>query len=145
MTANCPHCGNALLVEASPRVAELTPVEETILFLVREMRGDGVRPSLEEIGFYMGFSPKSRSPVFNHVGHLIDKGLLVKGRSFSSLALTAAGEAAVAGLKLRSPGLRPLCEAARELCASPDFPEGKAARALSLICNRPVSETPSED
>jgi len=110
MNVTCPHCGGAWLAPT-----DVTPIEEMLLFLVREMRADGAAPSLEEMNFYFGFSPASRSQLFAPISALIRKGMLVKGRLFSSLTLTPIGETAIAGRPLRSPGSRALSLAAREL------------------------------
>jgi hypothetical protein len=129
MTLPCPHCGNAPPPPVSP---EVTSTEEMLLCLVREMRADKVSPSLEEMSFYMGYSPSNRSAVFNLIDHLIGKGLLVKERSVSSLRLTPAAEAFLAGRPLRSPGSRKMSDAARKLAAMDRAQEVKAAGEAQL-------------
>jgi len=126
MTLPCPHCGK--LFAPPPVFPEVTDAEEMVLGLVREMRADGVDPSLEEMGFYMGYSPSGRGAIFTHVDHLIGKGLVAKGRSFSSLRMTPAGEAFLAGRALRSPGTRKMSDAARKLAEMDRTRESKDAR-----------------
>ena len=126
MTLPCPHCGKS---SAPPPVfPEVTDAEEMVLGLVREMRADGVDPSLEEMSFYMGLSPRGRGSVCTHVKHLVAKGLLAKGRSTSSARLTATAEAFLAGRVLRSPGSRKMSAAARKLAESDRAQEAREAR-----------------
>jgi hypothetical protein len=109
ISATCPHCGKGW-----PAPAEITPVEEMLLFLVREMRADGASPSLEEMNFYFGYSASTRAALFRPISALVKKGLMAKSRLISSLVLTPLGEAAFAGRPLRSPGSRRLSQAANE-------------------------------
>ena len=128
MNVPCPHCGKPCPASPDASLPEVTPTEEMVLGLVREMRADGVDPSLEEMGFYMGYSPRNRGGIFSHIDHLLGKGLLVKGRSFASLQLTALGECFLSGRVLRSPGTRALSRAAREFAEMDRVREAKEAQ-----------------
>lgn len=129
MGVKCPHCGKGWSIPL-----DATPIEEMLLFLVREMLADGASPSLEEMNFYFGFSPTSRSQLFSPITRLVEKGLMSKGRLISSLALTPAGEALIEGKPLRSPGSRRLSEAAREFSQSSASLDAAPGAGVSTGC-----------
>jgi len=90
----CPHCGTEIPSDADAKLAKLcerftlTDRQRDVLacFLRLREEGQGVAPTLDEMGAALGIS---RVNVFEHVRALQRKGVIKRSRSKRSIQLVA--------------------------------------------------------